>query len=1139
MNSTKTENIGITALINEINQYDNLQENLRKRDKEPVWDGTIELYKNDSNKTTDIVGIIPVQVKGKKATTKSKVEKETYYNVKISDIENYRKTNIGTIYFITEIDSNKNTQIYYKVFDLKTIEQILEENKTKKTNTKRLKFKPLEKNKLVSICIEFINNLKIYKEIKPLKEIEVYNKKTICYNYNTKYELDEIKKSNKVFFETNAYKEAKEKLEKQNIVILHGEPWVGKTSTARKLVSNYVEQGYMFIYGNVDDLLKIKEQVAIDEKIICLLDDFLGSNVQYLEKNIADSTLDKIIGIFKNSKNKKLIFTTRTYIYNNAKELFYKFYKATSIKNEYLIDVANYTYEEKGNILYNHMKINNLLGTDTHKQLVQEEFYVDVITHNNFNPGVIALICEKLKDKQIIDVKDYIIRALNDPDELWEEEYKKLSPYEKIILTIIVLYGVKVPETYVKEQFEQIIKDENITLLDSEIFAKSLHVLSDSFVKITFNEEEKTELEVCKHSIADYVINKIKYREINVERYIKSAKFVETLQYIYLIIGNDNVYEKLAQKSENEFKTLKSFYYNKEVILFNIIKNRINPEREKFLKGIIDKAFIYEDPEIIIDILENKFDVLYEYTKNKFKEDIIEYGNIDLLYNIIDIMDCEVFFKTCVEIFEYQKDTEYMLGNFYIFLEVVSDLISDYVENTTNEDIPGEISEEMLEGEKIEDIIKCRIKDTFLDKIPSLQDLYSKKYINKMLKELYEYCDVYVDKEQLEEIMLKIQNEKKEEKTLRYYKYKTIDKNQVKAIKEKFEKGITINKEKKTNHDYYDLWISVNTYGKWWISSFVIENDENEYNNLKLYKEFIDKKENVDESVKGLAKEFLKYLLSEKFNISQEAYKLLESIAYDSFLNNDFYISKDIMKKYNKKYLKELYNTGVIKKKDGKTKFINKYIHLYLAVNELIAKRRNLLEIIINWIEDEEDKEKMINESLQEVFHLYSEINRKEFNSLYVITALEYFINEIKINYKNIGKMKVSRAIIKSLELTSYFNKAFECIGNVNRTQLFMVFVEFIIGSNIESDLARFDYGIYQKVLYQKCYNKENEEYEINFIEIMKDESLRNVFNKLKIWDYLYDVYLECENALKILLKNKEADVFNIGKKYIEDKYFK
>ena len=100
------------------------------------------------------------------------------------------------------------------------------------------------------------------------------------------------------------------------------------------------------------------------------------------------------------------------------------------------------------------------------KKIVEDEFYVDVITNDNFNPGVISLICERLKNKNIQNVKEYMLKALDDPDELWEEEYKKLSVYEKIILTIIVLYGVKVPETYVKEQFKQIIENENITLID-------------------------------------------------------------------------------------------------------------------------------------------------------------------------------------------------------------------------------------------------------------------------------------------------------------------------------------------------------------------------------------------------------------------------------------------------------------------------------------------------------------------------------------------------------------------------------------------------------------------------------------------------------------------------------------------------
>lgn len=1156
MNSSKTESIAISAIINEINKYDNLQENLRKRDKEPVWDGKIELYKKDSNKTTDIVGIIPVQVKGQNIKQKNKIRisqktntkaeeqtrNEAYYNVKISDIENYRKSNIGAIYFITEIDEYKKSQIYYKVFDLKTIEQILEENKIKSHKTKRIKFTPLKENKLVSICVDFIKNLNIYKEIKTLPQTEVYDKKIVCYNYNTKYELEEIKKSNKVFFETNAYKEAKEKLERQNIVILHGEPWVGKTTTARKLVSEYIEQGYMFIYGNVDDLQNIKEQVAIDEKIICLLDDFLGSNVEYLEKNIADNTLDKIVGIFKNSKNKKLIFTTRTYIYNNAKNLFYKFYKSTSIKDEYLIDVTNYTYEEKGNILYNHMKINNLLGTETHKKIVEDEFYVDVITNDNFNPGVISLLCERLKNKKIQNVKEYILKALDDPDELWEEEYRKLSVYEKIILTIIVLYGVKVPESYVKEQFKQIIEDENITLIDSETFAKSLKVLSDSFIKTTFNKNEERELEVNKHSITDYIINKINYKEIDVERYIKSAKYVETLHYIYLIIDEDEMAEKLAQKAEKDFKTLKYFYYNKKTILFRIIKNRINPEREKFLKEIIEEQFICEDPEIVIDILGNETDILYDYTMEMFKNDIIIYGNIDMVYYLSDILDCETFFKTCVKIFNYQKDTEYMIDNIYQFSDAVTNLISEEVEDIINEQLTEEIATEIIEGEELEDIIQTWIKDTFLEEIPSLQNLYSKKYINKILKYLHNYCDVNVDRKMLDNAIEDIKNDKAQ-KAQEYYKYKTVDEMQIKAIKEKFEKGIKIKKVQKKKNEYYDLLRKLRSNENWWKFSFTSENNEYEYNNLKLYKEFLDKKTETDESVTGLARGFLDYILHEKFNISNKSYKLLIDIAYDSFLKGKFNIKQKEMQKYitqYKKELDELYSTGIIYQKEEETKFINTYIHIYIATNELIKRKDNLLKIILDWTEcyEFEDEDELVIDQLQNIFYLYSETDRKHFN-YYVFGALNYFINEIKCQYNKLGKMKVARAIVNSSDIEVFFNMAFQSLGSIGRRQLYIEFIGFVTGMEIFEDLTRFDYGIYQKTLYQKCYNKEENKYDLKFVEIIKDKELRKIGDKLKIWDYLYDIYLQCEKARNILIDNGNADVSNIGKKYIEDKYFK
>ena len=1137
MNSSKVESIAITAVKNEINKYENLLEKLSDRDKQPVWDGHIELYKGDSNKTTDIVGIIPVQVKGR-SVSKYENEKDTYFSVKISDIENYRKSNIGAIYFLVKIDCNKNTKIFYKVFDFKNVEQILNENKNQITI--RFKFEPLKENELDTICINFIKNLNTYKNIEVLKKTEVYEKSVICYNYNTQYELEEIKKSNKVFYETNAYKEAKEKLENQNVVILHGEPWVGKTTTARRLVQDYIEQGYMFVYGNVDDLTKIKKQVAIDEKIVCLLDDFLGSNVQYLEKNVADSTLDKIVGIFKNSKNKKLIFTTRTYIYNNAKSLFYKFYRSTSLKDEYLIDVTKYTYEEKGNILYNHMKVNNLLGTETHKKIAEDEFYVNIITNDNFNPGVIALICERIKDKNITNVKDYISKALNNPDELWEEEYQKLSEYEKIILIIIVLFGVKVPEEYVREQFEKIIKNENIQLLDSEMFAKSIKILSESFVKITFNNRSEREFEVCKHSIADYIINKIKHRKIDVERYIKSTKFVEPLHYIYLINDRNEVFEELAEKAEKEFDTLENFRYTKESILFNIIEKAMNETRENLLKEIIWNQFKYEDSGIIMNILQNESDVMYDYTINAFKEDVIECGNIDMIFDVRDMYSCETFFKTCAIIFNFQKDTEYMIDYMFEFAEAIADVISDEIESIINEQMTEDIAEDILDGEKLEDIIKNEIDSNFWNEIPSLQKLYSRKNINTILKEVHELCDVYVDKEILNDAIDVVKNNKKQDRKPKYYKYKTTDGNQVKAIKDKFEEGIQLDKDKKIDYDYYDLYTTVKRGENWWQNSFF---EDQNYNNLSLYKEFLEKSSTGDESVKGFGAEFLEYVLHKKFNVSEKAHEVLKDIAYDSFVDGKIYISSGKMEKYFEKYpneLQELYNTGIIYTKNDKTQFLNTYIYLYIAVNELLKRKSNLLQIILDWEEADEDEADNVYfiDQLQHVFYLYSEFARREFNNM-VIGMLNCFLNVIERSYEKIGKMRVSRAVVNILETTLYFDVMFDYLGNINKLPMYMLFVEFVTGTNIVDDLCKFDYEIYQKVLYKKCYDNEDYGYNIDFRKMLEDKELRTIGEKLRIWDYIYDVYLQCDKVTEILENDRNIDVFNIGKNYIEDKYFK
>ena len=87
----------------------------------------------------------------------------------------------------------------------------------------------------------------------------------------------------------------------------------------------------------------------------------------------------------------------------------------------------------------------------------------------------------------------------------------------------------------------------------------------------------------------------------------------------------------------------------------------------------------------------------------------------------------------------------------------------------------------------------------------------------------------------------------------------------------------------------------------------------------------------------------------------------------------------------------------------------------------------------------------------------------------------------------------------------------------------------------IERDVAKL-YGLETKRINEAVKN----DLEIIYEEIgtLKNEKLKKDFEKLKIWNYLYDVYLEIKKTIEKLDKNIETDAFCTSKKYIEDKYF-
>lgn len=750
-----------------------------------------------------------------------------------------------------------------------------------------------------------------------------------------------------------------------------------------------------------------------------------------------------------------------------------------------------------------------------------------------------------MKNKKNVDIKEYIRDMLGDPEGLWEEEYQKLTSYEKIILIIIVLFEVKVPEEYVEEQFQQIMEEENIPIIEEDTFSKAMDKLTVSFIKVTFNEDEEREVQVCKHSIADYIISKIRKKQVDIERYIKSANYVEVLHYIHIILNHDDeeMAEVLAQKVEKDFKKIENFMYDGKSILYHILERRITPRREEILKQIILQAFENYEIHLILSILENEINTLYDFTLKMFEKYIIDRQEEEYLYRIQYVGDYETYLQTCLKIVNYEKNSECAMANLADVEESLIEVVSEDVKATMEDIMMESVAKDMINGQTLEEIKREYIESVAYDEIPSLRRLYSKEIFKEILQVLYECCYIDIDEEVLQETIksLKKGKEKIVGNEIEENLIET-EATQKKYIQEKFRKAC-VKQEEKIDYKEFASNTMFETHRNWWENSFVNhyfnywDNCE-DYISLVMYYEFVKENTKRDTSLAGLANQFLSYVY-QKYSISKKADIVLREIIYHSFINGSFEIEEAMLEEYELKHpsvMKKIYETNLIEGKTGKV--INEYIYLFIALEEVKQKQDDLLRIMVGWIGKTFDlqEEKLIDKK-ERIFQLYAEIDKINFHKRYLLPVLSYFVFEIQNKARTKGKMGIVRAMIDMFSIEIELDEMFDMNADFSYVNIFSWMIHYVIGNEIGSYMGQFDYSIYQKQFYQKCYDFEENGYQLNFKKILKDKELRDICASLKIWDYLYDIYLTCIEILEKLQKNPQMDSYHIAEKKLKEKY--
>ena len=477
----------------------------------------------------------------------------------------------------------------------------------------------------------------------------------------TRFELEKINQSLKTYVKTSIHDKAKNKLERQNCIIIVGTPGVGKTTLSRVLAHELIvetakgdDENYEFVY--IENISEFKRAYIPDIKQIFLYDDFLGRNYLAEIKNSEDRALKDIIDRIKASSNKKFILTSRISILNQAKEISEDFDNGSFSSNEELIDVSKLTRLEKAEILssnfFNALNLVKEKGDRTIElgNITNEEFYFKIIDHRNYNPRLVEYILnpDNFLAAEECSFKTFALTSLANPAKVWEKPIKNnLSQLERDILYPIVFTKDNIKK---EKLYDFIIENYKVT---SQSFFDSLKIMNESFITISINSEDKEKyISLLNPSIADFLIPKLinesptelaklilkmgnlfRLSRLPSQRYLRNENSYKINMSLFCkklieLINNENLNYKLIELSVYALKTLPPEVENNTICI--LLNNIID-----FIHGLknVSRTFNYDEITEIYKLAKKT-----KHTKSLNFEEISEefLEDLDEHYELVD-----------------------------------------------------------------------------------------------------------------------------------------------------------------------------------------------------------------------------------------------------------------------------------------------------------------------------------------------------------------------------------------------------------------------------------------------------------------------------------------------------------------------
>jgi hypothetical protein len=327
------------------------------------------------------------------------------------------------------------------------------------------------------------------------------------------------------------------KLHDRKMLVITGQPGIGKTTLAEIMLVERAREG-----NKIYKVYNVREAEDVispdpDEKQVFYFDDFLGANyLELIHSRNSPSELTDFVDRILSTPNKYLLMTTRTVVRNQAAVLYETIGRSILSKEDFEIQLSDYSTIDKAKILYNHLFF-SIISKELRERITQDRFYLKIIRHKNYTPRIIEFITsnEQTLNLDVAKYRDFIIDNLNDPKEIWKKSFTNQIEYLDQVFLMTLFSFVQPPnENQLQQAFAARLKyerEENNHVIRADQFENSINRLLYGFIICEYDAGKKIKsYRFINPSLTDFLIAYISASIPLMSAILSAAIFFEQIE---------------------------------------------------------------------------------------------------------------------------------------------------------------------------------------------------------------------------------------------------------------------------------------------------------------------------------------------------------------------------------------------------------------------------------------------------------------------------------------------------------------------------------------------------------------------------------------------------------------------------------